>query len=225
MAGLSPRLMIGFQVAFQFINIHSPHRQENGKAQAAYPLKAVAAAGRQADFGMGFLVGQGSQPGVADVVMLAFVGKGFPPPGLQDDVQGFLKAFPAFPVVNAHRIVGADVAAAPHAELKAALADLIHGGRFLGNPQGMHQGQDVHRRPDPQPFRAGGDGAGDNHLRRMDRPFRGKVRLAQPHRIQAQLVGPIHQLKGAAKSILVGIAPVYRKLQKCAKIQGHNARS
>ena len=87
---------------------------------------------------MGFLVGQGRQAGVGDVVVFAFVGKGFAAPGLQDDFEGFLKAFPAFQVVNAHRVVGADVAAAADAEFKAALADLVHGGGFLGDPQGMH---------------------------------------------------------------------------------------
>ena len=151
------------------------------------------------------------------MVVLALVGEGLAAEGLHDDFQGFLEPVLALHVVDAHGVVGADVAAAAHAKLEPALADLVHRGRFLGNAQGMDQGQHVDRRPNAQLLRSGGNGAENYHLGRMNCPLGSEVGFAQPHGVQAPLIGQVHQLESIAEGRLVGAAARW-KVQKDSKV-------
>ena len=86
------------------------------------------------------------------MVELAFVREGFSLPRFQDNVQSFLESLPAFVVGDPHDFISPHVAAASHAELESAFADLVHGRRFFGDPQGTDQGQDLNRHADFEPL-------------------------------------------------------------------------
>ena len=176
-------------------------------AQPADAREAVVAAGGDADFGVRLLVRDGRQGGVGDGVVLALVGEGLPGPGLEDDVQRLLEPLPAFAVVDAHDVVGAHVAAASHTQLEAPLAELVHGGRLLGDAQRVDQRQHLHRHADAQVLGAGGNAGCHDYRRGQHGAVGVEVHLAQPHRIEPQLFGQVDFLEGFLKCLGVrGVA-------------------
>ena len=221
MPGGLPFLPVLPQVGFQVGYIHRPQAQKDGLPQPADAPKAVLAVGGDADFGMRLLVGQGRQRGVGDAVILALIGKGFARPGQQDDVQRLLKAVFAFAVVNAHNVVGADIAAAPHAELKPPLAELVHGGRFLSDAERMEQRQHLHGHPHPQPLGAGGNGRGDDDGRGQHGAAGIEMHLAQPDRIQAQRLGQVNFGHCRLERIGVRCGAAHRKIDIDSKVHCH----
>jgi hypothetical protein len=74
-------------------------------------------------------------------------------------------------------------AAAPDAELEAALADVIDRRDLFGDAQGMVQGQDLHGGPHAEPARAAGDRARDLERGGDDRAHRREVDLPEPQAI------------------------------------------
>ena len=166
---------------------------------------------------MRFGIRQRREPSVGYVIIFALIGKGLAAEGLHDDFQGFLEPVFAFQVVNAHGVVGPDIAAPAHAKLEPSLTNLVHGGGFFGYPQGMHQGQHMHRRSHPQMLGPRADRAGDYHLSGMHRPIRCKVSLAQPNGIQTQIICQVNQLEGLPEGIRVRASRRW-KVQENSKI-------
>ena len=199
-----PLRLVVLEVVLQVFHVHGAQAEEDGVTQPADAPETVLAAGGDADLGMRLLVGQGRQRGVGDGVVLALVGEGFALPGQQDDVQRLLEAFPAFAVVDAHDVVGPHVAAAADAELETAFAELVDGGRFLGDAQGMDQRQHLDRHADAEPLGAGRNGGGDDYRRGQHGAVGVEVHLAQPHGIQSQLFGQVDFLKGFLECVGVG---------------------
>src|SRR5262249_3526145 len=110
----------------------------------------------------------------------------------------------ALGVVDSHDVIGAHVATAPNAELKTTLADLVHRGGFLGNAQGVDQGQHLDGHAHPEPFGTGRNGTGHHDRRRQDRAVRIEMRLTQPGGIHAHRVGQVYQLKRFLETLVVG---------------------
>ena len=77
--------------------------------------------------------------GIVNLKILAMIGKRLPFPRRQHNIQSFLKAPPAFRVRHPINIIGPGKGAAPNAEVKAALGNLIHRSHFLGKPQRVLQ--------------------------------------------------------------------------------------
>ena len=92
---------------------------------------------------MGLLEGLGDNADVVELEMLALIGETLIGPGGQYHVQRFLEAFAALSVGYAVAFVGPSKPAASHTKLDAAVADMVEGGDFLGNPDGVCQGQHV----------------------------------------------------------------------------------
>ena len=132
---------------------------------------------------------------VFDMVELAVIGEGFSLPRFQNNLQSFLESLPAFLVGDPHDFVSPHVAAASHAELESAFADLVHGRRFFGDPQGIDQGQDLYRHADFEPLGSRRDRTGHDDGRRKYRAVGVKMRLPQPHRVQARFFGQVHQFE------------------------------
>jgi len=83
---------------------------------------------------MGQLIGTRGDGGVFEVIILPMITERFPFSGLEDNVQGFAKAFLTFLIGDTINVIGAWSATASNAKIKASGADLIHCGHFFGNP-------------------------------------------------------------------------------------------
>jgi len=92
--------------------------------------------------------------------------------------------------------------------IQPAAAQLIHGGRFLGDPRRVVQRQDIDRQSDAYPPGARGDGGGDRDRRGQDRTVRREVKLGQPGAVEPPCLGGVHQRQPLAKRVgLTGVGP------------------
>ncbi len=129
-------------------------------------------------------------------VEIAVVGKWLAPPSPHYYFQRLQEAAAAFRVRHVVAIVVLGQSAPPDSELEPALADMVHCGGFLGDPQGVGQQQHLHGQPDSYSAGPGGDGAGDYQWRGQYRPLRAEVVLCQPHRVHAHLLCPVNLVEG-----------------------------
>ena len=113
--------------------------------------------------GCGILIGPRRHDGVLELVELALIAEGLALPGLAEDGEALLEARLALAVGNAEHVVGARRAAAPHAHLEAALAELVEGGRFLGDAQGIAEREHLHGGADVDAPGPAGHGGGHHH--------------------------------------------------------------
>ena len=104
--------------------------------------------------GYGFCTGLGSTQRSSDVGVLAVVGEPFLGPGLDDHVDGFLEPLAAGVDVDADAVEFLLLVAGADAEVEAAVADHIQHGDFLGDEDGVVQGQDDYGGADADVFGA-----------------------------------------------------------------------
>src|SRR5919109_3345260 len=97
------------------------------------------------------------------------MGKWLLRPGLEDDLERFLEAFPTLAVGHAIPLVGSGEAAASNAEIQASLADLIDRGGFFGDTDRVAQRQHIDGDAHSQALRTRGDGTGDGERGGDDR--------------------------------------------------------
>src|SRR5919202_2514156 len=102
-------------------------------------------------------------------VILPGVGESLLCPGVEDDVETFLEAFPTLPVRNAIALVGSGETAAPDAEIQATLADLIDGGSFFGHADGVAERQHIDGDAHPQLLSTGSHRTGHDERGGDDR--------------------------------------------------------
>ena len=151
--------------------------------------------GRHPDRRVRLLIGPRHHGQIVEREIFARVREPLLRPGLENDVERFLEALAALVVPNAVPRVGARKAAAPDAEVEAALADLVDGGGLLGGADGVTQREDADPGADPEAGRAGGDGRGQHQRHGGDRrdarthgigrsPVHGEVPLGQPDAIE-----------------------------------------
>jgi hypothetical protein len=83
-------------------------------------------------------------------------------------------------------------AAPADAEVEPAAGEVIDGGHVLGEPQGMAQRQHLDRDADLDAPGAGGHGARHHQRRGQDGAALLEVELAEPHRVEAELLRRPH---------------------------------
>ena len=143
----------------------------------------------------------GTTQEILELVEVAFVGKLFLSPSLEDDFEAFVEAAPAFAEVHPEAFVDKGEGGASDAEVQPPLADVVEGGDFLGHTHRVAQRQHLHRQPDTHTLGAGGDGGGDGHRRRQHGALRQEVVLGQPDAVGAQAFRLIHQLEGLGEHL------------------------
>ena len=195
------------------------HVHENGNAHAARPGEALQAGAGHAHWRVGLLDGLGHQADVVKVVELALIAEFVGGPGLQDDLQSLPEAAPAFGVGDVVAAVGNGEPAAADAEVEPALAYLVHGGRFLGDADGVVQGQDLHGDAHAHPFGAVGDGGGHDNGRRQHRTLGLEVAFGQPDAVEARFFRHVHLLEAVAEGggLVIHVADI--KLDGSGKFQ------
>ena len=139
--------------------------------------------------------------------------KGLSRPCLQDDFDTLVEPAPAFGERNAETLVDVGESAPADAELHPAVADLVQRGDLFGDTHRVGQGQQEHRRAQPDSPGAARDGAG-NGDRRGQYPGGTEMVLGQPDRLDAQLLGFIHQPERLFERLVFAGAVPYRELQK-----------
>ena len=156
---------------------------------------------------MGPLIGQGRDGGVGHLVVIAIVGKGLAFPGPEDDVQRLPEAVAALVVRHAVDVIGPGKPAASDAEIEPALADLVHGGNFFGDPKRVVQRQHVHRHADAQPAGSCRNAAGDGDGRRQHRPVGGEVHFGQPGAVQVRIPRRHRPVRSPRRTPRPGLRP------------------
>jgi len=138
---------------------------------------------------------------VLEPVELALEAERLTLPRLADDLEGLDEARLALGVWDAERVVGARGAAAPDAEVEAALAEVVDGRDVLGDPQGVAQRQDLNGRAHAHASGPGGDEAGERDRRRLHRAGRVEVDLAEPHAVEPPCLRRVGQLARLTKGV------------------------
>ena len=217
-SGILPGLPISLQVVPQFGYVHTPQANKDGEAGGAGAGEGFRSGGRHSERRMRLLVRQRRHGSVLHLIVLAGVGKGFAPPSLQDDVQRLPKAGAALGVGYAVDVIRTGKTAAPDAEVKPPLADLIHRGNLLGDAERVVQRQHINGHSDAKAARARGNAAGDGDGRGQHRAVGRKVHLGQPGAVQPAALGGIHQLEPLAEGIRGAAAGAGFKLHKHTEV-------
>ena len=148
---------------------------------------------------MGLLVGPRRHHHVIHVVIMAVVVEAVVVPGLEDDFQGLGEPLAALVEGDAIALIRAGEAAAANAKVQPAPGDVIHGGGFFGQADGVGQGQHADAGAHADALGAGGDDAGHHQRDRRHRRDAGSARvggrarggevtLGQPDAVDARLV-------------------------------------
>src|SRR5262245_8407693 len=93
-------------------NVETAQPDEDRIAQMADLGERLLGRGGHADRWMWLLIRPGQHGEVIEGVILPGIGKGLLRPGLEDDLQRFLEAFPTLPIGNAIPLVGSGETAA-----------------------------------------------------------------------------------------------------------------
>ena len=165
------------------------------------------------------LVGLGPYRDVIALVVLALKGELLGGPGLEDDIEVFLETAPALGVGREEGVVVLREGAAADAEVEPALADVVEGGDFLGDADGIAEGQQEHAEADADALGAAGDGGG-HHDRGGEDAERDEVVFGQPDGLHAHLL----RFRGDPESLLKGLLISYfvkrRELKKQSGLHG-----
>jgi hypothetical protein len=86
--------------------------------------------------------------------------------------------------------------AASDAEDETSVADLVDGGGFLGEPQGMAERQHLDGGANLHPARALGNGGRKDQWRCQDRAIGREMQLCKPHGVEPPLLGRVDQCEG-----------------------------
>ena len=151
---------VEFQVFGYLGNALPAHAGDQGEAQFPDDVESFRRVGGDANGRVGLLVGARRNHHVVHIIVMAVVVKAVIVPGFEDDFQGFGETLPAFVIRHIVALIGTGKAAAADAEVQAALGNVVHRGGFLGQADGMGQGQHADAGADAHPLGAGGDDAG-----------------------------------------------------------------
>ena len=135
---LAPGLPVQFETFLKLGNIQVAQSDKERQAQLGDERKSLHGIGGHPDGRMRLLVRLGRDRGVLEAVELALVGKRLTLPGFLDDLERLAEAGLALAVGDAEHVIRARRAAPPDPELEAPLAQLIHGGGFLGRGKFVH---------------------------------------------------------------------------------------
>src|SRR5918999_5784985 len=103
-------------------HVEAAQPDEDRIAHGPYLREGLPGRGRDAHGGVRSLVGFGDDGQVVEGIVFPLIGEAILCPGLEDDVETLLEAFPALRVRDAVALIGPGETAAPDAEVEAALA-------------------------------------------------------------------------------------------------------
>ena len=179
---------------------HTRWVYEEGVAHASDYGEGLRGGHADANGRMGLLVWLGAHRQVVALVMLALEGELIGGPGLEDDFKVLLEPAPALGVGGQEGVVVLREGAAPDAEVEPSLADVVEGGDFLGDADGVAQREQQDAKADTDAFGASGDGRGHHDRRRYG--------------LDAQTLGLFRHLEAMLKCLLVGDVVEGRELEE-----------
>src|SRR5262245_55198670 len=191
-AGGAPRRVVGADVALELADARRPHREEDRQPAATDRGVRLLGGGRHAKRRVRLLVRLGDGAHVAELEVLALVREPLLGPRLQEDLERLVESLLALFVGDVEPGVVPGEAASPHAEIDAALADVIERRDVLGQAQGMDEGQHLDCEPDLHVLGPPGDRRPHDEGRGQDRALLLEVQLGQPHGVVAEVLGDGH---------------------------------
>ena len=165
------------------------------------------------------LVGLRHHAHVVELEVLALERKRLLSPGALDNLERLSEALAALGVRHAVMRIHPSEPAATDAEDEPALADVVDGGRLLGQLQRMAQWQDLDGGADLDAPRARGNCASQGQRRRENRAFRREVQLRQPYGIEAPAFSVVDQLECSLEGLR--LTPSRRTLELVENAEFH----
>jgi hypothetical protein len=108
---------------------------------------------------------------------------------------------------------------------EASVTDLVDGGSFLGEPQGMAKRQHLDCGANLHPARALGNGGSKDQWRCQNRAIRRKMQLCKPHGIEPPLLGGVDQREGLREGFCFARVLGFLKLVEQTKFHVSSHRS
>src|SRR5712692_9089864 len=199
MPRLAPGLPVRAEVPALRGDVQIPEPDEERQAEARDLGEGLRRVGGHAERRVRHLIRRRGHRDVLEAVELAVVAEGLALPGQADDLERLEEARLALAVRHAEQIVGAGRAAAADPEVEAPLAELIHGGRFLGDTQRVAEREHLHRDAHADAPGAGGHEARERERGGLNRAPAVEMDLAEPDAVEAARLPRVRQLEGLAQ--------------------------